>query len=93
VEIQNKQPNLARVLYVDHTAEMGGGEIALFNLVTNVDRARFEPVVLLGASGELEKRLRAQDRTDIVRNGGSRKCRAWLLNGNGRTTRPNFMRA
>lgn len=48
-----------RVLFVDHTASMGGGEIALFNVVMNLDRSRFDPVVLLFSDGPLLKRLSA----------------------------------
>ncbi len=59
VKTQDNQVAPVRVLYVDHTAKMGGGEIALVNLVTNLDRSRFEPIVLLGASGELQVRLQA----------------------------------
>ena len=46
------------ILYVDHTAKMGGGEIALLNLVTALDRTRFEPVVVLASDGPLVGRLR-----------------------------------
>ncbi|BCM90914.1 spore coat protein SA [Abditibacteriota bacterium] len=47
------------VLFFDHTARMGGGEISLFNLVTHVDRSKIEPVVVLASDGELRERLRA----------------------------------
>lgn len=47
------------VLFFDHTARMGGGEISLFNLVTHVDRSKIEPVVVLASDGELRDRLRA----------------------------------
>jgi len=36
---------------------MGGGEIALLHLVTHADRRRYQPVVLLFASGPLAERL------------------------------------
>ena len=45
------------VLFFDHTAKMGGGEISLFNLVTNLDRTRFEPVVVLASEGPLREKL------------------------------------
>ena len=45
------------VLFFDHTAKMGGGEISLFNLVTNLDHNRFEPVVVLASDGVLRERL------------------------------------
>ena len=46
-----------RVLFVDHIAAMGGGEIALLNLVRALDRSRYEPVVLLMSDGPLRARL------------------------------------
>lgn len=47
-----------KILYFDHTAALGGGEIALFHLVQELDRQRYTPVVLLGAEGPLADRLR-----------------------------------
>lgn len=46
-----------RILYVDHTAKLGGGEIALLSLVTHVSRADFEPVVVLSEDGPLREKL------------------------------------
>jgi glycosyltransferase involved in cell wall biosynthesis len=51
--------NPRTILYIDHTAELGGGEIALFNLVTHLDVRRYRPVVMLFAEGPLAVRLRA----------------------------------
>ena len=45
------------ILFLDHTARMGGGEIALLRLVTALDRSRFTPVVALGAEGPLSAAL------------------------------------
>ena len=47
------------ILFFDHTAKMGGGEISLFNLVTHLDKQRFEPVVVLASDGVLRERLSA----------------------------------
>ena len=47
------------ILYLDHTAKMGGGEIALLNLVSALDRERYRPVVVLAAEGALVAKLRA----------------------------------
>lgn len=47
------------VLFFDHTAKMGGGEIALFNLVTHLDRRHYDPVVVLAEDGVLRERLSA----------------------------------
>lgn len=46
-----------RVVFFDHTAELGGGEIALADLVRHLDRARVDPIVLLGSQGPLEQRI------------------------------------
>jgi len=46
------------ILIVDHTAELGGAEVALLRLLAELDRARFTPVVLLFSEGPLVGRLR-----------------------------------
>lgn len=48
-----------KILFLDHTAALSGGEIALYNLLTHLDRARYEPVVALFEEGPLAQRLRA----------------------------------
>lgn len=50
-------PPPARILFIDHTAALSGGELALLNLVRHLDRTRFEPVVLLFSGGPLVERL------------------------------------
>jgi glycosyltransferase involved in cell wall biosynthesis len=47
-----------RVLFFDHTAELGGGEIALADLIRHLDHGRVNPIVVLGSKGPLEERLR-----------------------------------
>jgi glycosyltransferase involved in cell wall biosynthesis len=47
-----------RVAYVDHCAELSGGELALARLIPSLD---VEPLVVLGTHGPLEERLRASD--------------------------------
>ena len=47
-----------RVLFLDHTAAMGGGEVALLNLVRHLDRGRVTPLVCLFADGPLAAPLR-----------------------------------
>jgi glycosyltransferase involved in cell wall biosynthesis len=47
-----------RVLFLDHTAELSGGEIALVELIRHLDRTRVEPIVLLGSHGPLEERVK-----------------------------------
>ena len=46
------------VLLVDHTAKLGGGEIALLHLVTHLDPTRYRPIVMLFEDGPLVARLR-----------------------------------
>ena len=48
-----------QLLFINHTAELGGGEIALFNLVCHLDRTRYQPLVMLLADGPLVHRLQA----------------------------------
>jgi glycosyltransferase involved in cell wall biosynthesis len=47
----------ARILFVDHTAELSGGELALLNIIRHLDRQRYEPVVVLFSDGPLVGRL------------------------------------
>ncbi|WP_022900946.1 glycosyltransferase family 4 protein [Humibacter albus] len=47
-----------RVLVVDHTAELAGGEVALARLLAQLDATRFDVRVLLLAEGPLAERLR-----------------------------------
>lgn len=47
-----------RVLLFDHTAALGGGEIALLNLVRYLDPEKISPLVVVGASGPLVERFR-----------------------------------
>src|SRR5579871_1446643 len=48
------------ILYVDHTASLSGGEIALLHLLHALDPTRYTPVVVLGQDGPLLTRLRAE---------------------------------
>lgn len=47
-----------RILFLDHTASLGGGEIALLNLVQALDRRLYAPIVLLFSDGPLLGKLR-----------------------------------
>jgi len=49
-----------RVLYLDHTAALSGGELALARLLGALDRARVEPIVVLAEDGPLRALLCAQ---------------------------------
>jgi PAS domain S-box-containing protein len=52
------EPGSVPILYLDHTAKLSGGEIALARLLNSLDRARFRPLVLLAEEGPLVERLR-----------------------------------
>lgn len=56
-----------RVLYVDHTAEIGGGEIALFNLIRTIDLSKVTPIVLLFSDGPLVERMRRHAETHVLK--------------------------
>ncbi len=55
-----------RVLFFDHTAALGGGEIALLNLVRHLDPTKVKPVVVLAADGPLAERLRPAIETYVM---------------------------
>jgi glycosyltransferase involved in cell wall biosynthesis len=54
------------VLLFDHTAELGGGEIALANLARHLDRKKVKVLVVLGAEGPLTERLRPIAETYVL---------------------------
>ena len=47
-----------RVLFVDHTASLGGAQLALLRLVAALDRRRFDLRVILFSDGPLAEKLR-----------------------------------
>jgi glycosyltransferase involved in cell wall biosynthesis len=58
-----------RILFIDHTAVMGGGEIALLHLVKNL--YRYEPIVALLSNGPLASELAtAGVKTYLIEAGG-----------------------
>jgi glycosyltransferase involved in cell wall biosynthesis len=66
---RNKRPEEdrgLRVLFFGHTAAMGGGEIALLNLLRNLDTEKAKPIVVLGAEGPLAEQLRPIVPTYVV---------------------------
>ena len=48
-----------KILFLDHTAALGGGELALLALASRLDRLRYVPTVLLFTEGPLAGALRA----------------------------------
>ena len=75
----------ARVLFLDHTARLGGGEIALANLVAELARGeRVEPRALLFEDGPLVGRLRgAGCPAEVVPLGGLGEARKDAVGGVG----------
>lgn len=60
------------MVYLDHTAKLSGGEIALVRLLESVDRKVVNPIVVLAEDGPLVKRLQdANVETHIVPLSGS----------------------
>ena len=62
--IRNEKDNVkeltsVKVLYLDHTSRLSGGEMALFRLITNLDRSLVQPVVIIAEEGMLADKLRA----------------------------------
>src|SRR3984957_15446838 len=55
-----------RVLYLDHTAKIGGGEIALVNLLRHLDRSLVFPIALLFMEGPLRERLMSCCDTHVI---------------------------
>ena len=55
-----------RVLFFDHTAALGGGEIALVNLVRCLNLAKIKPIVVLASQGPLVGRLSAIADTHVL---------------------------
>jgi glycosyltransferase involved in cell wall biosynthesis/PAS domain-containing protein len=56
-----------RVCYLDHTAKLSGGEIALARLLETIDRSAIDPWVILAEDGSLAERLRTLGiRVDII---------------------------
>jgi glycosyltransferase involved in cell wall biosynthesis len=66
MQASERSSSSVRVLFLGHTAKLGGGEIALLNLVRQLDRQKVEPVVLLGADGPLADRLRRYAETHVL---------------------------
>lgn len=49
-----------KILLVDHAAVWSGGEVVLFNLCKNIDRRRFDTLVVTAARGPLVDRLEGE---------------------------------
>ena len=68
----NHQVKRKTILFFDHTAKLGGGEIALLHLVERLDARRFLPVVVVGEEGPFAEALeRAGIETHVIALAGS----------------------
>lgn len=66
-EINNSSDKI-KVLHSIRQGSFGGGETYLYNLVTNLDKSKFEPVVLSFSSGAMVNALRKADiKTYIIK--------------------------
>jgi len=63
VPTQNRKQ---RILYVDQTAALGGGELALLSLIKQLDRNRFEPIVILFQDGPFVEKLQGLCEVHVV---------------------------
>jgi len=55
-----------RVMLFDHTAQLGGGEIALLEMVGHFDRAKVTPIVVIASQGLLPERMRSIAETHVL---------------------------
>lgn len=55
-----------RVMLFDHTAQLGGGEIALYDLVRFFNRTLVTPIVVLAAEGPLADKLRQLGNVQVI---------------------------
>lgn len=63
---QGSQSTPKRVLFITHTAALGGGEIALLRLLEALDRSQFSPIALLFEDGPLAAELRPLAETHVI---------------------------
>ena len=57
--MQTKQAcNSHKILFLDHTAQLGGGELALLHLLEALDKSLITPVVILASEGPLTSRIK-----------------------------------
>jgi glycosyltransferase involved in cell wall biosynthesis/SAM-dependent methyltransferase len=67
------------ILYLSHSADLYGAELCLLTLVTNLNKDRFLPIVVLPGNGPLKQKLEELDIcVEIVPS-----IRAWLTRRNG----------
>jgi len=61
-EILKKSVKVKRIAYIfNHSYFLGGGEISLFELLKNLDRASFHPIAIIPKNGQIENKLKAHN--------------------------------
>ena len=55
-----------RVLFLNHTAEPGGAEIAMLNLIRHLDPGKITPIVVFGSDGPLVEQIRSFAETHVL---------------------------
>ena len=50
---------MKRILFVYHASNIGGGTYCLLNILKEIDRAKYQPIVLLRTEGDLVKEIKA----------------------------------
>jgi glycosyltransferase involved in cell wall biosynthesis len=55
-----------RVLFVNHTAELGGAEIAMLNLIRHLDPSKIRPIVVFGSHGPVVEQMRRSAETHVL---------------------------
>jgi glycosyltransferase involved in cell wall biosynthesis len=63
---QERSSSPIRVLFFDHTAAQSGAEIAMLNLVRNLDCRKVTPVVVFGADGPVAEQMRPFAETHVL---------------------------
>lgn len=66
-----RKPRKLRVLLVDHTAQLSGGELAMLEFVRELDKDLVECEVILGSHGPLEKELAVYAPVEILPMSGT----------------------
>lgn len=56
-----------KILYVSGTDYIGGGEISLINLVKNIDKKLFLPIVVVPGNGSLVERLKSINSNIVIK--------------------------
>ena len=64
--IQPSASNVRTILFINLYTEMGGGEIAIYNLLKRLDRTRFRPVMMFNHHGTFAKKVESLGVSTIV---------------------------